>query len=404
MLGDLDQNIVRFELEARRREAALYRLGHPRRIGGRAPADGVEGGRRLAWFTIIPALTAGRSHRALTISLCVAVGILLVVSAGAGTLRARELYLGPFALAPHQWYLWQDSTQADLLSVTVDGSSISGTLADTELRDTKVRTDRWPITGTVSGGRVMLQLDTNLFGSVRHPQAVYRDSAFILQVSKPGGAQLSLTFTPSTNAKYEAVVQQFRHTAKANAEAAAALARADRQIDQAALTFNAAYTTVQNDATNLPDDQHLGDAAQAANQAGAGLLSAANDKQKVVNEGPSASSCSSDARTVGYDAGSLQSYQGSVSTDAQALQGDVTTTVKDVTALQNAQNAYQQAESGDPAHPAQVPSASQVITVTLGLQAAQGQTQQSMTTYASWVAQDYSLAQTLAQQAQSVCG
>jgi hypothetical protein len=51
-----------------------------------------------------------------------------------------------------------------------------------------------------------------------------------------------------------------------------------------------------------------------------------------------------------------------------------------------------------------VPSTSQVTSAIQSLQEAQRQAQQTLTGYANWVAQDYSLAQALAQQAQAICG
>jgi hypothetical protein len=347
--------------------------------------------------------TTGRSHRGLIVSACVAVGVLLLVTAGAGTLWARNLYLGPWAPSGQQTYLWQSSRAADFLSLTVNGSKLNGTLDDAQLQDTKVRSNPYSVSGAVTGGRVTLQFSASFLGSI-NPQAHYQGSDFILLVTGSSGLQQSLTFTPSTYAQYNSAVQQFQKTAEANAAAAAALARADRQIDQAAQAFNAAYTQVQNDAANLPNDEYLGDSAQTANQAGAELLTAANDKQKVASEGASASSCSNDAGTVSHDAGSVQSYQGSVNDDQRSLQGDITNTSNHAINLQNAQTAYEQAQSGDPGRQDQVPSTSQVTSAIQSLQEAQRQAQQTLTGYANWVAQDYSLAQALAQQAQAICG
>lgn len=226
----------------------------------------------------------------------------------------------------------------------------------------------------------------------------------MMRTGESGGSSQSLTFVPSNYARYNSVAQRFEQTAQANAQAAAALARADQQIDQAAQAFNTAYTQVQNDGANLPNDQYLGDAVQAADQAEAGLLTTAGDKLKVANEGASALSCRNDAGTVSNDAETVQGYQSSVSNDERSLQADITNTSNDATALQNAEDAYEQAQSGDPGRRDQVPSASQVTTSIQSLQSVQRQALQTMTGYANWVAQDSSLAQGLAQQAQTVCG
>lgn len=406
MPANLDVETVRFELEERRRQATMYRLAR------RGPARSARGAGdkhaerdhpsslRIAWFS---GQTGGRSRSALKIPICVAMGLLLLAGAGAGTQWARDQDAGPWAPPSDQGYLWRTSSQADFLNLTVNGSRLTGRLEGVDLRGTKVRSIRDSITGSVNGGQVTVHLDAGIFGSP-HLEAHYQGSDFVVLVPESGGSPQSRTFTPSTDAQYSWVDRQFQRTAKANAQVAAALARADQQIDLEAQVFNATYTKVQNDVTNLPSDQYLGDGAQAANQAGAGLLTAASDKQKVVNEGPSAATCGGDAGTVGYDVGSVQYSQTSIRDDQQSFQGDVTNTSNDATALQNAQSAYEQALSGDPAHQDQVPSPSQVASVIQSLQGAQAQAQQTMTGYATWIAQDYSLAQVLAQQAHGICG
>ena len=275
-----------------------------------------------------------------------------------GTLGLGALLCGCGGLSS-DGYLASGSGFAIYIQLTVNGTSLSGTLDDTSLANTTTGSTHGSFTGTESGSSLTLAFDEGL-GVVTNISGSTDGSNLVLEFPQSNGALIATTFLPSNSAAYNVAVaalgqsagnaQASAQAAQASAEAAQAsqqaAAQAEQQVAANQQTVDSASSTVQQDLANLAhatiDTSSFAPDLQAQQQ---DLASMRADEQIARQEPDPNTACSdahtvqSDANTVQSDANTEQSDVNSINSDVSYEQGLVSSLASDFAALQAAESA-----------------------------------------------------------------